>query len=101
MTYTGDVTPGGPSDVRELPDAIIRKASVSAQDNNSYLITCRLSGQQVLIDAADNAPRLIALLDESAADAVGAEGPPRLATVVTTHRHWDHHRALPEVVAAT
>ncbi|WP_324278354.1 MBL fold metallo-hydrolase [Blastococcus brunescens] len=22
-------------------------------------------------------------------------------TVVTTHGHWDHHRALPEVVAAT
>ncbi len=24
-----------------------------------------------------------------------------LATVVTTHQHWDHHRALADVVAAT
>ena len=24
-----------------------------------------------------------------------------LSTVVTTHRHWDHHRALPAVVEAT
>jgi glyoxylase-like metal-dependent hydrolase (beta-lactamase superfamily II) len=96
MTYTGEVTPGGPSDVRDLPDATIRKASVSAQDNNSYLITCRQSGQQLLIDAADDGDRLIALLDES-----GPEGARRLETVVTTHQHWDHHRALPQVVSAT
>jgi glyoxylase-like metal-dependent hydrolase (beta-lactamase superfamily II) len=96
MTYTGEVSPGGPSDVRELPDLIIRKASVSAQDNNSYLITCRLTGQQMLIDAADSAPRLTALLAES-----GQDGAARLETVVTTHQHWDHHRALAEVVAAT
>jgi len=96
MTYTGDVTPGSPSAVRELPDVTIRKASVSAQDNNSYLLTCRQTGQQLLIDAADDAPRLAALLDES-----GADGSGRLVTVVTTHQHWDHHRALPAVVEAT
>jgi glyoxylase-like metal-dependent hydrolase (beta-lactamase superfamily II) len=28
-------------------------------------------------------------------------GDARLRTVVTTHGHWDHHRALPEVVEAT
>ena len=28
-------------------------------------------------------------------------GPDGLATVVTTHQHWDHHRALEAVVAAT
>ena len=96
MTYTGDVSPGGPTDVRELPDATIRKASVSPQDNNSYLVTCRQTGQQLLIDAADSAARLIALLDES-----GDDGTARLVTVVTTHQHWDHHRALPDVVEAT
>jgi glyoxylase-like metal-dependent hydrolase (beta-lactamase superfamily II) len=92
MTYTGQVTPDGPSDVRELPDAVIRKASVSPQDNNSYLITCRSTGGQLLIDAADNAPRVRALI---------AEGGTDLQTVVTTHQHWDHHRALAEVVEAT
>ncbi len=60
MTYTGQVTPNGPSEVRELPDAVIRKASVSPQDNNSYLITCRSTGRQLLVDAADNAPRVSA-----------------------------------------
>ena len=92
MTYTGDVTIGGPSAVRELPDATIRKASVSAEDNNAYLITCSATGEQLLVDAADDAPRLLALV---------AEGGAGLGTVVTTHRHADHHRALAAVVGAT
>jgi glyoxylase-like metal-dependent hydrolase (beta-lactamase superfamily II) len=93
MAYTGEVQVGGPSDVRELPDATIRKASVSANDNNAYLITCRATGAQLLIDAADDAPRLI--------DFIGESGMPELGTVVTTHQHWDHHRALPDLVTAT
>jgi glyoxylase-like metal-dependent hydrolase (beta-lactamase superfamily II) len=92
MTYIGEVSPGGPSDVRELPEATIRKASVSAMDNNCYLITCRETGEQLLIDAADDAPRLAKLI---------VEGGSGLATLVTTHQHWDHHRALAEVVALT
>jgi glyoxylase-like metal-dependent hydrolase (beta-lactamase superfamily II) len=92
MTYTGEVSPGGPSDVRELPEATIRKASVSAMDNNCYLITCRQTGQQLLIDAADDAPRLTQLI---------AEGGPAPSVVVTTHQHWDHHRALAQIVTAT
>lgn len=93
MAYTGEVLEGGASDVRELPDATIRKASVSEQDNNSYLITCTATGDQLLIDAADHASRVIALIAE------GGDGP--LTGVVTTHQHWDHHRALAQVVAAT
>ncbi len=96
MPYTGDVTPGGPSDVRELPDAVLRKASVSAMDNNVYLLTDRATGEQLLVDAADDAPRVLALVAEGIPD--GGTG---LATVVTTHQHWDHHRALADVVRAT
>ena len=92
MPYTGEVSAGGSADVRELPDAVIRKVSVSDMDNNCYLITCRATGEQVLIDAADDAPRLLSLVAE------GGEG---LARTVTTHRHWDHHRALADVAAAT
>jgi glyoxylase-like metal-dependent hydrolase (beta-lactamase superfamily II) len=92
MTYTGEVSVGGPSAVRELPDATIRKASVSPQDNNAYLITCTATGEQLLIDAADDVTRLKSLV---------AEGGDGLVTVVTTHQHWDHHRALKDVVAST
>lgn len=100
MTYTGEVTAGGPSDTRELPDAVIRKASVSEQDNNAYVVTCRATGAQALVDAADDAPRCLSLLAEGASDtAPGVPAGP--VTVVTTHGHWDHHRALAEVVAQT
>jgi glyoxylase-like metal-dependent hydrolase (beta-lactamase superfamily II) len=92
MNYTGQVTPGGPSQTRDLPALTIRKASVSGQDNNAYLLTCRASGAQLLIDAADDAPRLLQLLEE---------GTGRLDVIVTTHQHWDHHRALADVRAAT
>ena len=96
MAYTGEVSVGGSADVRELPDAVIRKVSVSEMDNNCYLVSCRATGEQLLIDAADDAPRLLALVAEG--EAQGGRG---LARVVTTHRHWDHHRALADVVAAT
>lgn len=96
MGYTGVVVAGGPTDVRRLPDAVIRKASVSGTDNNCYLVTCRASGRQLLIDAADDAPRLLRLIDEG-----GADGGHGLDLVVTTHQHWDHHRALADVLTAT
>jgi glyoxylase-like metal-dependent hydrolase (beta-lactamase superfamily II) len=90
VTYTGDVTPGGPADVRELSAATIAKVSVGPMDNNAYLISCRATGQQCLIDAANEAPRLLEL--------VGAGS---LGSVITTHRHQDHWQALGPVVAAT
>ncbi len=95
-SYTGAVTQGGPTAVRELPDVVIRKASVSAQDNNAYLLTDRATGEQLLVDAADDAPRLLALVAEGLPD--GGTG---LATVVTTHQHWDHVGALGDVQDAT
>ncbi len=50
------------------------------------------------MDAADDATVVLATLSEAAA-AAGTTG--ALRGVVTTHGHWDHHRALPEVLAAT
>src|SRR4051794_15877531 len=90
--YTGDVVPGGPSAVRELTHLVIRKASVSEQDNNAYLLTCKATGEQLLVDAADDAPRLTALMNE---------GTGWLDAVATTRQHWDHHRALPAIVEHT
>ncbi|WBB91740.1 MBL fold metallo-hydrolase [Verrucosispora sp. WMMC514] len=90
MTYSGEVTPGGPPAVRELDRLTITKVSVGPMDNNAYLLRCGSSGEQVLIDAANEAPRLLEL--------VGDAG---LAAVVTTHQHMDHWVGLEEVVAKT
>ncbi|MEP7333076.1 MAG: MBL fold metallo-hydrolase [Terracoccus sp.] len=78
--------------MRELPALTIRKMAVSAMHNNVYLLSCVASGEQLLIDAADEPDRILELV------AVGGSG---LATIVTTHQHWDHVRALTQVVAAT
>ncbi|MCA0435352.1 MAG: MBL fold metallo-hydrolase [Austwickia sp.] len=90
--YTGDVTPGGPSDVRELGPLTVRKCSVGPQDNNCYLLTCTDTKEQLLIDAADDAPRLTRLV---------GEGSGHLSMIVTSHRHWDHVRALAEMARTT
>ncbi len=91
MTYHGEVKPGGPADVRELAHLIISKLAVDEQmSNNVYLLRCRATDEQLLIDAADDAEAILQMV-----------GPDGLRTVVTTHRHWDHHRALPAVVEAT
>jgi glyoxylase-like metal-dependent hydrolase (beta-lactamase superfamily II) len=89
--YTGEVSPGGPPDRRTAGSQQIIKLAVDPEmHNNCYLLRCTDTGDQVLIDAADEAHRLLEL--------VGDGG---LRAVVTTHQHWDHHRALAEVVAGT
>ena len=55
MQYTGAVTPQGPPAVRELPALSITKVSVGPMDNNAYLLRCRRTGEQLLIDAAARA----------------------------------------------
>jgi glyoxylase-like metal-dependent hydrolase (beta-lactamase superfamily II) len=91
MTYTGDVTPGGTPHIRELSKLIITKVAVDDQmSNNCYVLRCRSTDEQVLIDAAAGAQTLLAVLGDSGA-----------AKVITTHQHWDHHRALKEVAEAT
>lgn len=90
MTYSGDVEVGGPPDRRELEDLAIAKVAVGPMSNNAYLLTCGLTGEQLLIDAANEADTLLSL--------VGDGG---LATVVTTHGHPDHWQALAGVVDAT
>ncbi len=85
-----------------LPAVSVRSISVGGMDNNVYLITGRQSGEQVVIDAADDADAILALLAEGARDAApGATAVTKPALLVTTHSHWDHVRALGSVVAAT
>ncbi|MBW1597645.1 MBL fold metallo-hydrolase [Streptomyces sp. JJ38] len=90
MSYTGKVTVGGPADVHELADLIISKVAVGPMDNNAYLLRCRTTDEQLLIDAANEPQTLLSL--------IGGDG---ITGVVTTHRHGDHWQALSDVVAAT
>lgn len=89
--YTGEVRPGGRADWRVLDGLTIAKFAVDEKmSNNCYLLRCRSTGEHALIDAAADSPRILELLDGS-----------ELPTVITTHQHWDHHRALRDIVAAT
>ncbi|MBM9622243.1 MBL fold metallo-hydrolase [Streptomyces zhihengii] len=90
MTYSGVVKVGGPADVHELTDLMISKVAVGPMDNNAYLLRCRATGEQILIDAAAEPATLLGLIGDDSVTAV-----------VTTHRHGDHWGALAEVVAAT
>ncbi|MDQ0683052.1 glyoxylase-like metal-dependent hydrolase (beta-lactamase superfamily II) [Streptomyces achromogenes] len=90
MTYSGQVTVGGPADVHELKDLMITKIAVGPMNNNAYLLRCRATDEQLLIDAANDAQALL-----------GTIGDDGIASVVTTHQHGDHWQALAEVVATT
>lgn len=90
MTYSGNVTVGGPADVRELGGLTISKLAVGPMQNNAYLLVDRSTGEGLLVDAADEAGRVLELVGDTP-----------LATVVTTHRHDDHWQALADVVGAT
>ncbi len=66
----------------------VTKCAVGSMDNNAYLLDA--GGPLLLIDAADDASRLLAEIDGRELDAV-----------ITTHRHPDHVQALASVVQAT
>jgi glyoxylase-like metal-dependent hydrolase (beta-lactamase superfamily II) len=57
--------------------------------NNCYLLVCSVTDEAVLVDAAAEPERLLELVGDRS-----------LTSVVTTHQHWDHHRALAAVKAA-
>ncbi|UFU08127.1 MBL fold metallo-hydrolase [Ruania halotolerans] len=89
----GHVEPGGSALSWRAGALTVHKVSVSAQDNNSYLLT-HTSGEQLLIDAADSAETVLAIL-------ASAHPQAHLSAVLTTHGHWDHHRALAPVIGVT
>ena len=88
--YTGEVFPGGDPQQRVIGCLTMTKVAVDPDmSNNCYLLHCTQTDDVVLVDAAAEADRLLELI-----------GDRRLTSVVTTHQHWDHHRALAEVTAA-
>jgi glyoxylase-like metal-dependent hydrolase (beta-lactamase superfamily II) len=88
--YSGHVDPGGPAATRSAGALQVTKVSVGPMDNNCYLLRCVATGEQLLVDAANDADTLVELAGDGG-----------LARVVTTHRHADHWQGLEAVVAAT
>ena len=88
--YHGNVHVGGPAQTHELAKLMISKVAVGPMDNNAYLLRCRQTDDQVLIDAANDAETLLHL--------IGVAG---IGKVITTHQHGDHWQALAEVVSRT
>ena len=93
-SYSGHVDPGGPAIRRTVdhgPTTVsVTKLSVGPMDNNCYVLADTRSSAGLVIDAADEAERIL--------DAVGDL---RVAAILTTHGHPDHWRALRDVAAAT
>ncbi len=84
--------------IDDRPNFTVRRSFVSEMHNAVYLITAKSSGEQLLIDAADDVDTLASLLQEGAAD---SEHPASLRFIVTTHAHWDHTRATGALAART
>ena len=77
---------GGPPDTREIDGLTVTKIAVGPMHNNAYLLRDTSTGQAILIDAANEAPRLIELIGDTP-----------VGTIVTTHQHADHWQALADV----
>jgi glyoxylase-like metal-dependent hydrolase (beta-lactamase superfamily II) len=82
----------------DLGDLTIRHISVSSMDNNVYLMTCRNTGTQLLIDAADDPDAISGLVAAGQHDVRSScTSCGNVQLIVTTHSHWDHVRALAEI----
>ncbi len=64
----------------------ITKVVVGPVDNNVFFARCRETGETLMVDAANEAEKLLDLCRELG-----------VTTVVETHTHWDHIQAVPQV----
>ena len=88
--YTGIVDAYGPADFRRIPGLLVAKMGLGPSGVNGYLLRCTRTEEQVLVDAADDVLFVAAIM--------GSRG---LSTIVTTHAHEAHVRALPELEEST
>lgn len=92
--YSGHVEPSGPAISRRVDlrstFVEVRKFSVGPMDNNVYVLRDERSDAALIIDAANEADRV--LEEVRGLDVVG---------IVTTHGHGDHWQALGQVADAT
>lgn len=64
----------------------IHKLVVGPVDNNVFVVRCRLSGDALLVDAANEHEQLLELCRRLG-----------VRKVVETHGHWDHIQAVPQL----
>ena len=67
----------------------VSRIVVGQLDNNAYLIEDVATSDTLIVDAADEANRILDFVGDRA-----------VVGVFTTHGHWDHHQAIPEVTHA-
>jgi len=67
-------------------EILVDKIVTAPLENNVFLLVCAATGDSVIIDAASDADRIVAM----AADT-------NVAAVFTTHGHWDHVGATEDV----
>jgi glyoxylase-like metal-dependent hydrolase (beta-lactamase superfamily II) len=65
-------------------DAEVHKVVVGPYENNVFIVRCKLSGEAVLIDAANEHEMLLELCQRLG-----------VTRVLETHGHWDHIQAVP------
>ncbi len=73
----------------EHPDLIVTRLVVSPLAANCYLLTCRATGELIVIDAGDEGERILQTIDTLTA---GDRRKVRL--IVNTHGHIDHTAAV-------
>jgi glyoxylase-like metal-dependent hydrolase (beta-lactamase superfamily II) len=66
--------------------AEVHRLVVGPIDNNVFVLRCKQTGEAVLLDAANEHDRLLALCRQLG-----------VRTVLETHGHWDHIQAVPAV----
>ena len=70
----------------EDSQAEIHQVVVGPMDNNVYVLRCKLTGEAVLLDAANEHDKLLDLCRRLG-----------VRQVLETHGHWDHIQAVPAV----
>ncbi|HKH88741.1 MAG TPA: MBL fold metallo-hydrolase [Acidimicrobiales bacterium] len=64
----------------------IHKTVVGPVDNNVYIVRCKVTGDSVLVDAANEHEQLLELCRTLG-----------VRRVIETHGHWDHIQAVPQL----
>ncbi len=73
----------------EDDQAEVHRVVVGPMDNNVFVLRCKKTGGAVLVDAANEAGKLLKLCQHLG-----------VANVVETHGHWDHIQAVPQLRSA-